>query len=51
MKKQYAARINGSARALEKIVVSGGRIGSRPELDPMDLARAAKAEFADIIRH
>ncbi|MCM1302607.1 MAG: Cys-tRNA(Pro) deacylase [Lachnospiraceae bacterium] len=51
MKKQYVTRIDGSARAQENIIVSGGRIGSQLELSPQDLAKAAKAEFADIIRH
>lgn len=51
MKKQYVTRIDSSAQALEKIIVSGGRIGSQLELDPQDLARATGAEFADIIRH
>lgn len=51
MKKQFVTRIDSSAQALEKIVVSGGRIGSQLELVPADLAKAAKAEFADIIRH
>lgn len=53
MKKQYVTRIDSSARELEKIIVSGGRIGSQLELAPADLApadlaRAAGAEFADI---
>lgn len=51
MKKQYVTRIDSSARAQESIIVSGGRIGSQLELSPLDLAKAAKAEFADIIRH
>lgn len=51
MKKQYVTRIDSSAQAMEKIIVSGGRIGSQLELDPQDLARATGAEFADIIRH
>ena len=51
MKKQYVTRIHNSAESLEKIIVSGGRIGSQLELSPMDLARAAGATFADIIRH
>ena len=50
MKKQYVTRIDSSAKALEKIIVSGGRIGSQLELVPEDLARAAGAEFADIVR-
>ncbi|MDE6641867.1 MAG: Cys-tRNA(Pro) deacylase [Acetatifactor sp.] len=51
MKKQYMTRIDSSAEALEKMIVSGGRIGSQLELAPADLARAARAEFADIVRH
>ncbi|MCM1541432.1 MAG: Cys-tRNA(Pro) deacylase [Blautia sp.] len=51
MKKQYVTRIDSSAQAQEQIIVSGGRIGSQLELSPQDLARAAGAEFADIIRH
>lgn len=51
MKKQYVTRIDSSAESLEKIIVSGGRIGSQLELAPEDLARAAEAQFADVIRH
>ena len=51
MKKQYVTRIDSSAKHMEKMIVSGGRIGSQLELAPSDLARAAKAEFADIVRH
>lgn len=50
MKKQYVTRIDSSAKELPKIVVSGGRIGSQIELAPDDLAKAARAEFAEIIR-
>nr|WP_304955194.1 Cys-tRNA(Pro) deacylase [uncultured Acetatifactor sp.] len=50
MKKQYVTRIDSTAKELEKIIVSGGRLGSQLELAPEDLARAAGAEFADIIR-
>lgn len=51
MKKQYVTRLDSSAEHLEKIIVSGGRIGSQLELAPADLAKAARAEFADLIRH
>ena len=51
MKKQYVTRIDESAKTQEKIYVSGGRIGSQIQLKPDDLAKAAKAEFADIVRH
>ncbi len=50
MKKQYVTRIDSSAQTLEKMIVSGGRIGSQLELAPADLIRAANAEFADIVK-
>lgn len=51
MKKQYVTRIDSSAEKLPEIYVSGGRIGSQLVLAPADLARATKAEFADIVQH
>ncbi|MCM1191861.1 MAG: Cys-tRNA(Pro) deacylase [Butyrivibrio sp.] len=50
MKKQYVTRIDSSAEKREKMIVSGGRIGIQLELAPGDLAKAAGAEFADIVR-
>ncbi|MCD7922126.1 MAG: Cys-tRNA(Pro) deacylase [Clostridiales bacterium] len=50
MKKQYVTRIDSSAKQRPTIIVSGGRIGSQIELAPDDLARAAQAEFADLIK-
>ena len=49
MKKQYVTRIDESAEKLEKIVVSGGKIGTQLELRPDDLKKAAGAEYADVI--
>lgn len=49
MKKQYVTRIAQEARELEKIIVSGGKLGMQLELAPQDLAAAACAEFADIL--
>ncbi|MCC8167975.1 MAG: Cys-tRNA(Pro) deacylase [Clostridiales bacterium] len=49
MKKQYVTRIDCSARELPSIMVSGGKIGSQIELAPDDLARAAGAEYADLL--
>ncbi len=51
MKKQYVTRIDSSAKELETIIVSGGRIGSQLELSPEALAQASGAEFADVTRH
>ena len=51
MKKQYVTRIDNSAKALEKMIVSGGKLGMQLELAPKDLAEAACAEFDDITAH
>ena len=49
MKKQYTTCIEQSAEALEKIIVSGGKIGIQLELSPQDLQSASKAAFAALI--
>lgn len=49
MKKQYPTVIQQDAKALSKIIVSGGRIGSQLELAPEDLRIACNAEFADVV--
>ncbi len=50
MKKKYATRIEAQAQNLTAIYVSGGRIGSQIEIAPKDLATAAEAEFADLVK-
>ena len=50
MKKQFVTRVDVSAQKLERIIVSGGRLGSQIELAPDDLCKAAKAEYAEIIK-
>lgn len=49
MKKQYVTRIDSSAKLLETMIVSGGKIGVQLELKPEDLKAAANAEFADLL--
>ena len=51
MKKQYVTRVDASAQSQAAIMVSGGRSGSQIELAPDDLLCAARAEYADIVRH
>ena len=46
MKKKYKIIIQESAEKYSEIYVSGGRIGSTIKVNPVDLARAAGAEFA-----
>ncbi len=50
MKKQYVTRIDESALLLDKMVVSGGKIGVQLTVAPNDWCKAAKAEFADIVK-
>lgn len=50
MKKQYTTCIEQSAETLEKIIVSGGKIGIQLELSPQDLQSASKAAFAALIQ-
>lgn len=49
MKKKYRTVIQEDAARLEKIIVSGGRIGLQLILLPEDLKKAADAEYADVI--
>ena len=49
MKKQYVTRIDESAGALPRVVVSGGKIGMQIELSPDDLKKASMAEYADLL--
>lgn len=49
MKKKFQTTIQEDAILLEKIVVSGGRLGLQLVLEPEDLRRAADATFADVI--
>ena len=49
MKKAFRTVIDSSARQFDHIIISGGRIGAQIILAPDDLAKAANAEFADIL--
>ena len=49
MKKKFKTIIQEDAQKLDKIIVSGGKIGLQLILLPEDLKRAADAEYADII--
>ena len=49
MKKQFPTVIHESAKELDVIMVSGGRLGLQLVLKPDDLAKACSGSFADII--
>ena len=50
MKKQFPTVIQESAKKLEQIHISGGRLSMQLKFSPIDLQKAANAEFADVIR-
>jgi len=49
MKKAFRTVLDESARALETMCVSGGKIGCQIELAPGALCRLARADYADIV--
>ncbi|MDY3910135.1 MAG: Cys-tRNA(Pro) deacylase [Eubacterium sp.] len=48
MKKQYDTVVHESAREHERIIISGGRLGSQIFLAPDDLVKVTGGKFADI---
>ena len=48
MKKPFRTVIHESARSLETVTVSGGRLGLQLMLKPDDLIKACSGEYADI---
>ncbi|MCI1858990.1 MAG: Cys-tRNA(Pro) deacylase [Sporolactobacillus sp.] len=50
MKKHYPTVVDAAAKALDHMAVSGGKRGVQVILAPGDLAKAAAAEFHDIIK-
>lgn len=49
MKKQYRTVIHETAQLFDRVIVSGGKLGTQLELAPDDLAKACSGEFADIV--
>jgi len=50
MKKSYKTFIDKSAALIDKIIVSGGKIGVQIELNIGELVKAVEAQFEDVIR-
>ncbi|SCH93493.1 Cys-tRNA(Pro) deacylase [Romboutsia sp. 1001713B170207_170306_H8] len=50
MKKLYKTFVNISAKELNEIIVSAGKIGYQIEISPTDLQKLVKFEFEDIIK-
>ena len=49
MKKLYPTFVHESGQNLDKIIVSGGKIGFQIELNPKDLQKIINFEYANII--
>lgn len=49
MKKLYKTVVDNSAKNFDKIIISGGRIGSQIILNPDDLIKITKAKYDDIL--
>lgn len=50
MKKLYPTFVHESGQSLEKIIVSGGKIGFQIELNPEDLQKTINFKYGDIIK-
>lgn len=50
MKKYFRTFIHSSARELDKLFVSGGRIGMQIELSPDELAKVVPFDYAELVK-
>lgn len=50
MKKQYKTFVNDTAKNLEKVIVSGGKIGIQVEINLEALIEILDVKFQDIIK-
>lgn len=50
MKKNFPTIIHESAKDLEYMHISGGKLGMQLKLAPTDLSKAANGKFADVIK-
>ena len=49
MKKSYPTYIDESAKDIDTITVSAGKIGFQVELEPSDLLGVTGSEYADLL--
>lgn len=49
MKKLFKTIVQESAKEQEKIIVSGGKLGTQLELSPEDLLKVVRGEYGDVI--
>lgn len=49
MKKNFVTRLDASAKDLDKIYISGGKIGCQIRLAPSDFLKVTRAELADLV--
>ena len=51
MKKQFPAFVHESAKEFDRIIISGGRLGTQIFLNPLDLLEVTGGKYADLIVH
>lgn len=49
MKKQYDTTVDSSAQGLERMIISGGKLGAQIILAPDDLIKASSGKFCDVV--
>ena len=49
MKKQFTTVVDASARSVERMLFSGGRIGFQVEIAPGDLEKVTAIKYADLV--
>ena len=50
MKKQFTTVMDSSAKDMDKIFVSGGKLGCQVELSPADLEKVVKIKYENIVK-
>ena len=50
MKKQFITVMDSSAKDMDKIFVSGGKLGCQVELSPADLEKVVKIKYENIVK-
>ena len=51
MKKQFPTFVHESAKEFDRIIISGGRLGTQIFLNPLDLLEVTGGKYADLIVH
>lgn len=50
MKKKYSTYLDFSAKSMDKIIISAGKIGYQIELKPTDIIKICDAKYSDLLK-